>query len=243
MSANAVIDIGNSRIKLGLFSNNLLKNFHSFEKFHQLKTILEEESPENLIFSSSSGKIDSAIIDELKRYNSIAFQTALEHYPIASYYKTPNTLGLDRVAAVIGANSLFPSSNNLVLDFGTCITCDLIDKELKHWGGSISPGLKVRLKSLAHFTNSLPEISPENTPYFIGRSTKESILSGVINGIINEVNALITLYKEVCDHFQIIICGGDALFFESKLKHPIFVNEHLVLEGLNCVLEYYQKKF
>ncbi|UII28675.1 type III pantothenate kinase [Fulvivirga maritima] len=158
--------------------------------------------------------------------------------PFTIDYKTPQTLGRDRVAGVAGGQYIFPNANTLVIDLGTCITYDIIDAKNVYHGGGISPGLKMRFKSLHNFTAKLPLIEPTNDFELIGQSTKESILSGVINGMISEIDGIIRMYTDKFAHLQIIMCGGDAKFFENRIKANIFVAPELVLTGLNRILLY-----
>jgi type III pantothenate kinase len=158
--------------------------------------------------------------------------------PIKNNYGTPETLGVDRIAAVCGAQQIFPFQNCLVIDAGTCVTFDIIDKDGVYYGGAISPGMHMRFKAVHTFTARLPLISPVPEAKLIGDSTETSIQSGVINGMAAEMVGIIQRYQVKFNDLRVILCGGDTLFFENKLKASIFASPELVLVGLNSILIY-----
>jgi len=162
---------------------------------------------------------------------------------VHNQYKTPQTLGLDRLAAVIGANKLYPGKGSLVIDAGTAITYDWVDAAGNYFGGSISPGLNMRYKALNYYTGKLPLISADtgfDTGY--GDDTQTAIRSGVQNGIKYELTGFIESYKKDEPELNIILSGGDSIFFDTLLKNSIFApyvkNEpYLVLKGLNAAIQ------
>ncbi|MCL4147183.1 UNVERIFIED_CONTAM: hypothetical protein GTU68_066929, partial [Idotea baltica] len=158
--------------------------------------------------------------------------------PVKSTYQSPKTLGVDRAAAAVGANFLYPNNNCLVIDLGTCITYDLIDASGIHRGGGISPGIEMRLKSMHKFTSKLPIVNVKGTPELIGKTTADCMRSGSIWGTIAELEGIIARYRHFYNNLTIIICGGDTFFFESKIKDHIFANPNLVLIGLNQILRF-----
>jgi type III pantothenate kinase len=133
---------------------------------------------------------------------------------------------------------LFPKANCLVVDAGTCITCEFIDSQGKYWGGAISPGLSMRFKAMNTFTARLPLVEPVDNPPLIGDSTVSSMQSGVIHGVVDELDGAIKRYSEKFDDLKVILTGGDCRFFENKLKASIFAVPELVLRGLNSILLY-----
>jgi len=162
---------------------------------------------------------------------------------ILNHYLTPETLGLDRLAAVIGARYLYPGQNSLVIDGGTCITYDRVDAGGNYFGGSISPGLNMRYKALNYYTDGLPLISADNgfTEKY-GKNTAAAIRSGVQNGIKYELTGFIESYKNDQHDLNIILSGGDSIFFDTLLKNSIFapyikIEPHLVLKGLNAAIQ------
>jgi type III pantothenate kinase len=156
--------------------------------------------------------------------------------PIENCYQTKDTLGKDRLAAVVGGNHLYPETDLLIIDAGTAITYDIINRHGQYLGGNISPGLQMRFKALNYFTNQLPLLDPnESIPQF-GRNTNEAILVGVQNGLLFEVEKSIELYRNLYPEMKILVTGGDTKFFENKLKSIIFVVSNLVMIGLNRIL-------
>ncbi len=231
---NLVIDFGNTTGKAGLFKNNkLFKVIYPID-MTDISEIESEFEPENCIISSTS--LPAEKIKENLKAKSVILSTEIK-LPFKVTYKTPKTLGLDRIAAVAGAKFLYPDENLLVIDMGTCITYDLLF-EGSYLGGAISPGLKMRFKALNTFTANLPLIEPEDDAQLVGDSTKTSILSGVVNGMVVELEGIISRYCDKYGELKVLICGGDYIFFENKLKASIFAAPELVLQGLNGILRY-----
>ena len=162
--------------------------------------------------------------------------------PITIAYETKDTLGKDRIAAVVGANYLQPGQNILVIDAGTAITYELLDASGTFQGGNISPGLTTRFRSLNQFTKQLPLIKEKNEVPFIGTSTETAILAGVVNGIVFEMDGYINKLKAECGDIFVFLTGGHSFYFERRLKNHIFADANLVLVGLNRILEYNAKK-
>ena len=158
--------------------------------------------------------------------------------PIKNLYKTPQTLGMDRLAAVIGAHEIKPNKALLVIDAGTCITYDFIDEFGQYKGGDISPGMRMRFKALNVFTDKLPEITPKGEMPMYGQTTETAIRSGVIRGIEFEMNGYIRQLQKNYPELLVFLTGGDDFSFDTNLKSIIFADGLLVLKGLNRILEY-----
>lgn len=168
---------------------------------------------------------------------NIQFLDYESNLPLKLRYKTPKTLGNDRIAGAVAANAEFPGQHVLVIDAGTCITYDYVSANNEFYGGGISPGVYMRFKALNQFTARLPLIEKfSDSEELIGNSTEESIKSGVINGIKAEVEGIIKRYREKFPETKVIITGGDAYLFETKPKNNIFAQPNLVLRGLNKIL-------
>lgn len=232
--------MGNTRIKVAIFEGDKLTSNETLTDF----------SPEYLQSLLQKNKIQHSILSSVRHHPSY-FNEILETHcttfielshktpiPIQNNYGTPQTLGKDRLAAVIGAYSLYPTSNMLVIDAGTCITFDFLDAEKTYHGGSISMGIDMRFKALHTFTAKLPLIERTDLGNLIGCNTRQSILSGVIGGVIAELDGFIEYYRSQYTPLTVLITGGDAHFFESKLKSEIFACPNLVLIGLNKILDY-----
>ena len=236
---NLVIDIGNTRTKLALFhEQSFLRSIPVTELTSEPLKMLIAEYPE----------LDKAILSSVKDYPfefKIFLQKNFRQFielshetpvPVDNHYLTPHTLGLDRLAAVVGALSLFPYCNILVIDAGTAITYDIITKDNEYLGGNISPGLETRFKALHHFTGRLPLVSKKDNFIDIGRDTESAIRAGVQSGMIFEIDQTIDYFNTKYENLKVIMTGGDAEFFEKKLKNPIFVKLYLSLTGLNRIL-------
>ena len=242
--ANLVIDIGNTFTKIAVFDNDELLYTEHFTTV----------DPGTLNKFLTSYPIDKAIISSVKKDKEdwqtiLSKKTQLTYFSagmttgIHNHYLTPNTLGLDRLAAVTGAGYLYPGKNNLVIDGGTCIKYDYVDARGNYFGGSISPGLNMRYKALNYYTAALPVV--EEDARFCetyGDSTEAAIRSGVQNGIKYELEGFIDSYCPIGDELNIILSGGDSIFFDTLLKNSIFApqikNEpYLVLKGLNAAIQ------
>ena len=158
--------------------------------------------------------------------------------PIRIGYETPHTLGRDRIAAVVGAQSLRPGSNILVIDAGTAITYELLEASGLYVGGNISPGMTTRFRALHHFTQKLPLVSEPEEVLLVGVSTESAIQAGVVNGIVLEMDGYIDLLRLKYPGLLVFLTGGHSFYFERRLKNRIFADINLVLIGLNRILEY-----
>lgn len=236
---NLVIDSGNTRIKVALFNNAKMVLKESFDHVANLGVFLKSIEFTHLLVSSVS--IDPQEIITLT--HNTGKKLILNHQlplPIKLNYATPQTLGMDRIASACGAFEVFPNQNCLVIDAGTCINTEFINSSATYLGGSISPGINMRFKAMHTFTQSLPLLSAsESTPPLTGNSTEACMQSGVLNGVLAEVNGMIEHYQQQYENLKVILCGGDYPLFENKLKHAIFVAPDLVLTGLNRILRYH----
>jgi len=237
---NLTVDIGNSGTKIGLFNKNEPVQFLHFKPTASVpwKKMVAQYQINNAIICSvakDSGKKIPKVLGTQIKTMYLSENTIV---PISNNYKTPKTLGKDRLASAVGGNALFPKKNVLVIQAGTCITFDMVNAKGQYLGGAISPGLMMRFKALHTFTGKLPLVTPENINYRLGTTTQQSILSGVINGMSDEIDSAIEDYRHKYKSLKVIITGGDAYFFESQLKNEIFAKPNLVLYGLNKILEY-----
>ena len=243
---NLVIDIGNTLTKVSVFSEDRIVYNERRTDFplQQLIDLVRKYAIQQIIVSSVRGDVDLADhIDGVP----VCFFNSNTAVPIVNNYQTPQTLGVDRLAGVIGAKTIFADSPVLVIDFGSCITFDYIDQAAHYTGGAISPGMRMRFKAMHHFTGKLPEIddSTSTTAFsgLVGTSTKEALQAGVINGIVFEVEGYIQKYNDNNIDLKVILCGGDASFFDTRLKNSIFAHQillepDLVPIGLNTVVKY-----
>ena len=238
---NLIIDIGNTRTKVAVFDGDTLMEQWVYERITPecISSITKMYSISKAIVSSVGKDVDCKnLLSGIPRYFDLSSQLKL---PITNMYKTPNTLGADRLAGAVGATVLFPDENNLVIDMGTCITLDFVNKDGEYKGGAILPGISMKFKALHTFTNKLPLLSTENlvdTGDIIGNDTQSSIILGVINATCYEMEGFVDRYTDTFGPINIIFTGGDAIYFEKRVKFPNFVNSNLLLIGLNKILNY-----
>ena len=241
------IDHGNTAVK-GIITDETFEPVYTFTEysasFSSLIPILNTRFSIKGGFYASVGNLP----DELKNcwekeFGLNAFSPQFPS-PLKLDYQTPETLGPDRFAAAVGAYALFPKQNSLILDFGTCLKIDFVEKGGIFKGGAISPGINMRYQALHTFTAKLPLLSrPEQIPeYLSGKSTPESLHAGVILGILAEAEGIIERYKETMGQINILFTGGDASYFEGRLKNAIFVPQNLVLLGLAETKKHHAEK-
>jgi type III pantothenate kinase len=159
--------------------------------------------------------------------------------PLKNAYKTPETLGSDRILSAIGSFTLFPNQNVLTIDAGTCIKYNFVNNKNVFLGGAISPGIPMRLKAMHNFTSALPLIEPEERfEQWLGNDTRTSMLSGAQIGAVCEVDEVINRYKISYPDLKVVLTGGDSHYLSGQLKNPFFANQNNLLLGLNTVLLY-----
>lgn len=235
---NLVIDLGNSSFKVALFDKNLM--ISKFIYTNQSLSIISDLFKNNVINNSlisNVSTIDKNILDFLKINSNLIPINESTDLPFINLYKTKNTLGHDRIALVSAAAIDFPDQNILIIDAGTCITYDFKNTKNEYLGGGISPGIQMRFKSLNSETSNLP-LSPINlNNKLIGDDTDSSINSGVVNGVISEINGIISQYQERFKNIKIILTGGDSNFLLKKIKNTIFADQNFLLKGLNYLLK------
>lgn len=238
---NLVIDIGNTRTKFSVFNKGeVLITVPVNEFLPEHVDLLQKEHPalQKVILSSVkdySPDLKTALQNKFEYFIELNENTPL---PIENCYKTPETLGKDRIAAAVGGFDLYPETNLLIIDAGTAITYDILNEKHQFLGGNISPGIEMRYKALHHFTGKLPLTSHKKFDKLYGTTTEEAIWAGVQNGVAFEVDNAIETFKKFYNNLKVIITGGDADFFDKKLKNSFFVNFNLTAIGLNCILEY-----
>ncbi len=158
--------------------------------------------------------------------------------PIRVDYKSPETLGSDRVAAAVGAADAFPGRNVLVVDAGSALTIDLVTEDGAFVGGRISPGMTMRFRALHRFTGRLPMVTAYGDVPTEGYDTKSSIRAGVVRGIAGEISSAVKHYGEVLPGLVALMTGGDASFLSGYVNENITVDENLLVKGLNRILLY-----
>ncbi len=234
--ANLIIDIGNTRIKSALFYQKELRDEFAHSNLEEARDFWKKLRFEQCIVSSVKWTEL-----ELKKLLPFEFQL-LNHdtkLPIGNKYGSPKTLGLDRIAAAIGAWSMANGKPVLSIDLGSCITFDLVDQSGAYLGGAISPGLAMRARAMKEFTARLPLVELKNRPReLIGNSTVSCMQIGIWSGVGYEITGQIKAYQEKYPQIKVFVCGGDAQSFDSLVKDHIFVVPNLVLFGLNAILNH-----
>jgi type III pantothenate kinase len=234
---NLCIDFGNTYSKIGYFEDSVLIEYFPKINSETVINFCKNIDFEQIMICSVT-KSAEELRQEFAVLNKIV--KILEPntpIPIQKNYETPQTLGGDRLAAAVGATVIFPNENCLIIDAGTCIKYDFVENGAIFQGGIIAPGLRMRFKAMHHFTKKLPLIENyEPWPKLIGKNTVNAMQSGVLNGMVAEINGIIDQYATQLTKFKIILCGGDAPLFESRLKYPTFVVPELVPIGLNRIL-------
>jgi type III pantothenate kinase len=234
--ANLVIDLGNSRIKAAFFKGTELMQKISLKEVKELDQVLKR--PHNHIIVSSVASDASEILSTSIASGKKIHLTSATPVPVHIKYTTPETLGVDRLAAACGALQLFPAEPCLVIDMGTCINYEVLDEQGIYWGGIISPGVVQRFKAMHTFTARLPLIEAVAEPALVGNSTQTCMQSGVMNGILEEMQGIMARMRQKYPSLRVILCGGDAALFENQLKPSIFAAPELVLLGLNRILNH-----
>lgn len=234
-----ILDIGNTSVKYHLYDQGkrvLTATVDSIElAVKQMKK--DFSTLTHVIFADVRGMITKEKLQNIFKHSQV-FEVKSLRYPFNLKYATPSTLGDDRIALVAAATKKFPQKNCLIIDAGSCLTYDFITKERAYLGGAISPGFEMRFKSLKHFTGKLPLVKPQTSFSLYGDSTITSINTGVIAGIIYEIDGQINAYKKKYPDLTVILTGGDALNLSKSLKNTIFAEPNFLAEGLNHLLDY-----
>ena len=237
-----VIDIGNTLSKVAVFDGADIVELNTTKKIsvEYFQNLLKSLQDIQSSIIAHVADIDEQIINYLASVLNLMVLSETTPLPFVNKYETPLSLGYDRIAAVAGASSIFPNQNVLVIDAGSCITYDFIKSGKEYMGGGISPGLKMRFSALNTFTGKLPLINSdlEKSVRLIGTDTKKSILSGVQNGILHEVDGIIDSYKMLFPGIKIVLSGGNYKYFDKTLKNNIFATPNIVLRGLNRILDF-----
>lgn len=235
---NLIIDQGNTYCKAAIFEQDEMLDYIKVENIalKELKAVFEKYRIEKAIISSVS---TLASIEKLLNEMGIPSMT-LSHrnnLPIKIQYETPNTLGLDRIAAAVGAWKLSPNTNNLIIDIGTCITYDIITTDSGFLGGNIAPGLDMRLTAMHQQTKNLPMLERKESQNTFGKNTEEAIRNGAEIGIIAEINTYIETGEAEYGKISTFLTGGDAPYFDKKIKNGIFAVPNLLILGLLEILK------
>jgi type III pantothenate kinase len=238
MPTTLCFDFGNTRLKFAVFTNGELKSVHALRNDHAetIRECLEKYRPDRTILSS--------VIDhnpELE--NILAAETCyhkLNHHsrvPVTTPVAKPETIGADRLALVVAAHHFYPELNNLVIGLGSAITYNYVNRFGQFVGGSISPGMEMRFRSLELLTAKLPLVEAHWNFPLVGYDTKTNIQSGVIIGVAKEIDGVIGAYEERYEKLNVLMTGGDAQYFMPFLKKKIITDPDLIFRGLYVISE------
>ena len=239
---NLVIDIGNTAVKCAVFDNKEMCGIKTSARLSKnLICNIQKTYPDiqNAIISNvRRDDVFAKYLSIVKKQidNTITRSPRLK-IPLRNMYDVPHSLGSDRIAAAVGAWDIFQCQNILIISVGTAITFDLVTQRGEFIGGRISLGLKSRYKALHSFTGKLPLCKPASIIPDFGTNTIDAITSGVQNGILYEICGTIEHFVQLFPHLQVILTGGDAIFFTNHLPNVLHV-PNITLIGLNIILNY-----
>jgi type III pantothenate kinase len=238
-SVTLCFDFGNTRRKCAVFEKDVIIEIITLvgEEKKEIHELINKFSPRRTILSSvidHDPEIEK-ILGDVSAFTKLSYQTRL---PFSAPVSKPETIGADRLALASAAVHFYPGKNNLVIGLGSCITFNFINKYNQFLGGSISPGMEMRFKSLQAFTARLPLIQPDFNFPLIGFDTRTNILSGVILGMAKEIDGIIDAYASQYSNFNVLLTGGDAMNFARHLKNQIFADPELIFKGLYAISEY-----
>ncbi|ANH83285.1 type III pantothenate kinase [Niabella ginsenosidivorans] len=238
MSSTLCFDFGNTRKKVAIFEGNeIVKTLVlQDDTSGTIRSLIDTYKPKKSILSSvihHNPEIET-ILQDRTRFHLLSYRSKL---PITTPVGKPETIGADRLAIAAGGVHFYPDKNLLLIGLGTCITTNFVNKYKELIGGSISPGLEMRLRSLQYYTAQLPLITPQPDVPLMGYDTETNILSGVILGMAYELDGFIAAYEEKFDNFNVVLTGGDLQHLASHLKSRIFADPELIFKGLYAISE------
>jgi len=239
MSTTLCLDLGNTRLKWAVFSNGEIQHTGILEGDGEedLKTCIESYKPDKSILSSVVNH-PPAMEELLKKHTRFHKLDHHSRVPITTPVGKPETIGADRLALASAAVHYFPEKNILAIGLGSAVTYNYINRFHQFIGGSISPGMEMRFKSLELFTAKLPLVKPHWNFPLVGYDTKTNIQSGVMFGLAKEMDGVIDAYNERYKNLQVLMTGGDAHYFMPFLKNPIILDPDLIFKGLYVISEY-----
>lgn len=237
---NLVVDIGNTLLKLAVFDGGRLVAQQCVGELREetFAGLLGGARAARAVVASTRGEAP-AIVEAVRRHTDYLLEfTPATPVPIGNAYLTPATLGRDRLAAAVGAATLYPRRNALIVDFGTAVTLDFVSADGVFRGGCISPGMAMRFRALHEYTAALPLCDATDSAELLGRTTDEAVRLGVMNSLAFEIEGYIARMQGEIEDLCVIFTGGDTNFFAKRIKNTIFANCNLVFCGLNRILEY-----
>lgn len=229
------LDIGNTRAKYAIYKDRSLQKTGYYEKFliRDIRKIIRSHEITHGIISSTRHQntpLSRFLKKELKSFIELSHKTKI---PIQNGYSSPKTLGMDRIAAAVGAYTKKPGHAHLVIDAGSCMTLDVVNKKGLFVGGNITPGMHMRIKAMNDHTDKLPLVPLEFHDELLGKNTKMALQNGAVRGTLFEIEAFIACAKGQYPRININLTGGDAEFLAKYLKSKILADPNLVFTGLH----------
>jgi type III pantothenate kinase len=238
-----VIDLGNTNQKIALFDAGKLLWIYTSKHIglSYVRNIVQQNAGIGSCILSSVVKIPAGLQSFLEKKFRFILLDESTPLPILNHYRSPETLGRDRLAAAVAGSKRFPGKAVLIINAGTAITYDVVTAKGEYLGGSISPGMNLRFRALHTFTKQLPLLTYSEINFITGNDTNESVLSGVINGMSSEMKGMIACYRKEYPGIKVILSGGDLNYFVNRLKISIFANPNIVIYGLQQILSFNEK--
>lgn len=239
---NLAVDIGNTRIKTGVFDQDDLLDAQMYDRMDSvsLQSMINDYGVTHVIVASTGADLES---DDLQAPGVFLRFSPTTPVPIENHYKTPETLGQDRLAGVVAASWLHPGSNVLVIDAGTCLTYDFLEETGKYLGGNIAPGLDMRYKAMHHFIRRLPSVERADTGSLLGETTQEALQNGGLMGVLMEIAGYTEILRSKYHSVHTLLTGGDAQYLADHLNTKLAIQPHLILIGLNQILQFNVAKY
>jgi len=237
---NLLVDIGNTLTKIAVSDGKSIVTELKLRSIDLdfIKDIIEDNNIKNIAISNVR-KPNQKLFDLCNSKSNLYTFNKEIRLPFNNPYDD-GLVGEDRLSLILGAYSLYPQDNVLVVDLGTCITYDIKTSKNDYQAGGISPGLALRKKSLSSGTVNLNEIDPVYPKSMIASDTHSSISIGLLIGIQSEIEGMINRYEKTYKNLKVIVTGGDSIFLSGKLKNTIFTNSNFIYKGLNYLIEYNQ---
>ena len=231
-------DFGNTRMKAAVFNKDELTEtvYLADDKEETMLQLLKQYKPQKSILSSviNHNPAIEFLLAAQTQFHKLSHLTEINFtIPVGK----PETVGADRLALMAAAVHFFPGKNNLIIGLGSCITYNFINQYHQFLGGSISPGMDMRFKSMNDFTAKLPLVTADWNFPLIGYDTKTNLQSGVIVGIISEIEGFIEKYEQKYSNFNVVLTGGNSRYFASQLKYRIFADHNFLFKGLYALSE------
>lgn len=235
MDKTLCLDFGNTRLKMALFDGDELKETVILrDAVKDLAEYLAAHRPHKSILSSvvnHPAEVEQLLAQKTNFHKLSNQSKLLIDIPVGK----PETVGADRLAIAAATVFLFPNQNNLAIGLGSCITYNFINQQHQLLGGSISPGIEMRFRSMHEYTALLPLVQADWNVPLVGYDTKTNLQSGVVLGIAKEIDGMIEAYAERYGNFNVLLTGGDLGLLQSHLKSKIFADPHLIFKGLYAI--------